>query len=121
MGFGRLNVTAAKSTARATATPISRSVVGETVLMMPLTPGMDDVLVWVEDEVLEKENAEVVVVANVIEGLVVVYSGMGVIGSNSAGSSAHAVFAGEKEAWNVVGDETPEVEYSTPPKPVAGV
>jgi hypothetical protein len=30
--------------------------------------------------------------------------------------------AGEKEAGNVVGDETPEeVEYSTPPKPVAGV
>jgi hypothetical protein len=44
-------MTTAKSTARATATPVSRRVVGESVPMMPLNPGRGDGLVWVEDDV----------------------------------------------------------------------
>jgi len=43
-------MTTAKSTARTTATPISRSVVQEMVLMMPLGPGAGDAPVGVEDD-----------------------------------------------------------------------
>jgi hypothetical protein len=44
-------MTTTKSTARTTTIPLSRRVVGESVLMMPLNPGRGDGLVWVEDDV----------------------------------------------------------------------
>ena len=46
-------MTTANNTTRTTATPISGSVIGENVPMMPLTPELEDVLVWVEDKIDE--------------------------------------------------------------------
>ena len=61
-------MTTAKSTARTTATPISRSVVQEMVLTVPLTTGMDDVLAWVEDDIIL--DTVVLVVSDIVVGVV---------------------------------------------------